>query len=110
MSSSACIAYFGLRFDVSVNEVDSLEQRRDARQIVAKGVGLSSYWGNFGGEIERYVLLIGTKIAILGIEDEATATLSNEQLSKVMIETMDRLRSANFADGAGLHLEWLPDA
>ncbi|WP_137871358.1 hypothetical protein [Sphingopyxis sp. 2PD] len=110
MSSSACVAYFGLRFDVSVEEIDSLEQRRDARQIAAKGVGLSSYWGNFGGESERYVLLIGTKIAILGVENEVAATLSNQQLSKVMIETVDRLRSANFADGAGLHLEWLSDA
>ncbi len=109
MSASACIAYFGLRFMVMPHEIDQLEARTDPRQVAAKKIGLTSYWGNFGGESERHILFVGTRIAILGPENEVTAALPVDRLLTVMSDTATRLQSADLVGEFGLHLEWLAD-
>lgn len=110
MSASSCIGYIGLRFEVRADEIDQLEGKSDPRQIAARRVGLSSYWANFGGETERYVLLVGTRIATLGPENDLAATLLTGQLLSLASDTSDRLRSANLVGEVSLHLEWLEDA
>lgn len=92
------------------DEVDGLEARSDPRQIAAKSARLSVYWGNFGDETERYILFVGTKVAVRGPEGELASTLSSQHLSSVMSETSAQLSSANFSGEIGLHLEWLLDA
>lgn len=110
MSAGACVAYLGLRFDVAEPEIKLLEQRRDPRQIAAKYAGLSTYWANFGGAIERYVLFVGTKVAILGPDDDRTNTLPAEYLADAIATTEERLRKGLFAGTVDLHLEWLENA
>ena len=110
MSASACIAFFGLRYETGPDEIELLEARSDPRQIAARRAGLNSYWANFGGDVDRYRLLVGTRIASLGPEDSAAASLPFEQLSGLMSDTMDKLRAAGLEGDAGLHLEWLADS
>ncbi|MPS66924.1 MAG: hypothetical protein E2586_00295 [Novosphingobium sp.] len=110
MSASACIAYFGLRYEVMPGEIDRLEGRSDTRQIAAKQVGLTSYWANFGGDADRYVLLVGTSVATLGLENDMTNTVAIERLLNIASDTAERLRSAKLTGDIGLHLEWLIDS
>lgn len=110
MSASVCIGYFGLRFEVQAHEIDQLEERSDPRQVAARQAGLTSYWANFGGEAERYVLFVGTQLAMLGPENDIAAALPIERLLSIASDTADRLRSARMVGEVGLHLEWLFDA
>lgn len=109
MSANACVAYFGLRFTVTPDEADSLEQRTDPRQIAAKRAGLNCYWGNFGGDAERYLLFVGRQIGILGLENDLTLDTPAAELTSLIADTIQRLSSADFKDDAGLHLEWIAD-
>jgi hypothetical protein len=110
MSASACVGYFGLRYEVLCDEVDRLEESLDPRQIAARRAGLSSYWANFGGETERYVLFVGAKLAILGPENDLTNSLAMERLLTLASNTAERLRLTDLTGEVGLHLEWLSDA
>lgn len=109
MSASACVFYFGVRYDVSEDEIAALELRADQRQRAAKLVGLESYWANFGGLEERYVLLVGTKIAILGPEDASSFSIPVERLQDIANTTGSRLDEAGLAGTRSLHVEWLED-
>lgn len=110
MSASACVAFLGLRYELIGDEIENLEERTDPRQVAAKRAGLTTYWGNFGGDRARYVLLIGTKIAILGPESHLSSATTFDQMSQVMLETKTRVGDAGLLGEVGLHLEWLADA
>ena len=109
MSASACVVYFGIRYEVSEDEISALELRTDPRQRAAKQVGLDSYWGNFGGPDERYVLLVGTRIAILGPEDASSSSITAARLQDIAIRTEGRLDDAGLDGLCSLHVEWLED-
>jgi hypothetical protein len=110
MSADACVVYFGLRFEVTSGEVEALELRRDPRQVAARGAGLTTYWGNFGGPAEHYVLLVGTKIAIVGPENEASARHSADDLAAIIAVTTSHLREAGLEGEPCLHIGWQEDA
>lgn len=109
MSASACIVYVGIRYEISASEVEGLELRADPRQREAKQVGLSSYWGNFGGQEVRYVLLVGTEIAILGPEDRSWSSVTVDRLKDIVGGTVEALGEAGLQGTCGLHVEWLED-
>jgi hypothetical protein len=109
MSASARVVYFGVRYDVSEDKIAALELKTDPRQRAAKQVGLESYWTNFGGLDERYVLLIGTKIAILGPEDASSISIPVEHLQDIANRTGSRLDEAGLGGPRSLHVEWLED-
>jgi hypothetical protein len=110
MSASACIVYVGIRYEVSDDEISALELRRDPRQRAAKQVGLNSYWGNFGGSEDRYLLLVGTEIAVLGPEDRSWSSVTIERLQDIVSGTEEALDEAGLEGPRGLHVEWLDDA
>ena len=56
------------------------------------------------------MLFVGTKIATLGPEDDMAVALSIEEILRLVPDTADRLRSADFSGNVGLYLEWLIDA
>ncbi|MCL4672271.1 MAG: hypothetical protein KJZ64_04920 [Sphingomonadaceae bacterium] len=109
MSASACVVYFGVRYDVSEDEISSLEFGTDPRQRAAKQGGLECYWTNFGGLEERYVLLIGKKIAVLGPEDALSFSIPMERLQDIANRTASRLDEADLRGPRSLHVEWLED-
>ena len=109
MSASACVVYFGIRYEISEDEISALELRIDPRQRAAKEVGLNSYWQNFGGPDERYVLLVGTQIAILGPEDALSSSITAARLQDIVSQTEGRLNEAGLEGPRSLHFEWLDD-
>ena len=110
MSADACIVYIGIRYDVSASEIEGLELRTDARQRAAKRVGLNSYWGNFGGSEDRYLLLVGTEIEVLGPENRSWSSVTVERLKDIISGTEDALEEAELEGDCALHIEWLEDA
>lgn len=110
MSSSCCVASVGLRFEIQISEIELLESRRDPRQIAAKTAGLDAYWTNFGGLKDRCVLLVGSRLGIVGPEDLANIQFSSEHLSNLLAETAVRLKSVGLAGPVTLNLEWLADS
>ena len=109
MSASACVAFYGLRFTILPGEIENLELRTDPRQIAARKADLATYWGNFGGENDRYVLFVGTKIAVLGPEGEHASALPHRRLLHLMSDTVDRLDSSGLVGDVGLYMEWEAD-
>ncbi|MBY8825116.1 hypothetical protein [Sphingomonas colocasiae] len=110
MSASACVAFYGLRFMILPDEIEDLEARTDPRQIAARRAGLATYWGNFGGENDGYVLFVGTKVAFLGPENAPASALPHKQMLQLMSDTMERLNVVGLAGDVGLYMEWQPDA
>lgn len=110
MSASACIAYVGLRFEVATDEIEALENREDNRQASARSVGLTSYWGNFGADADRYLLFIGTQVGILGPENASSVQILDQDLTAIMSDVRAKLEAAGIKGSVSLHLEWLDDA
>lgn len=110
MSANACVAFYGLRFMILPDEIEDLEARTDPRQIAARKADLATYWGNFGGENDRYVLFVGTRIAVLGPEDAPASALPHERMLQLMSATVERLNFIGLVGDVGLYMEWQADA
>jgi len=109
MSSDTCIAYFGLRIEISADEVEGVELRSDQRVVAARRAGLKYYFGNFGGLHERYLLFVGDQIGLLGLENSDAIGLSLEDVRELMDKTKAKLIEAGFEGAPSLHLQWQPD-
>jgi hypothetical protein len=96
--------------EVQPEEVEALENRVDPRQIRARQVGLSTYWGNFGGATDRYLLFVGHHLGTLGIEGGPSVAISRDALEGRLADVSEKLRTASLEGEVALHLEWLPDA
>lgn len=110
MSAEACVAFYGLRFEVAGAEVPGLEARSDPRLQSARKFGLKTYWGNFGLPGERYLLFIGSRLAVLGPENDASLSMDPATLAGLVDETDRKLEAAGFRGAPALHIEWMPDA
>jgi hypothetical protein len=109
MSASACVAFYGLRYEVAPSEIEALEERRDPRQVAARKAGLQTYWGNFDWAEPRYVLLVGARLAVLGPENDPFASLSIEQLAETVLLTDGKLAGVNLAGDRRLHIDFQED-
>lgn len=109
MSGDSFIVYFGLRFELSFDEIENVELRTDARISSARKAGLKYYFGNFGGQSEKYLLFVGEQIGIFGPEDiaELSVSMDDRVLSKERLRGM--LDIAGFKGEPELHLIWHPD-
>jgi hypothetical protein len=110
MSAYACVAFYGLRFEVRSEEVEALENRSDERILAARKAGLKCYWANFGDPGERYFLFVGAKLGILGPEDESEIALALPQLQTIHESTEAALRIAGLTGEPSLYLQWEQDA
>jgi hypothetical protein len=109
MSSDTFIAYFGVRFEISPDEIEGIELRSDPRVLAARKAGLKYYWGNFGGLQEKHALLVGSQIGILGPENSSEVRLSPNEAQASFDETTTKLKDAGFSEAPALYLMWQPD-
>jgi hypothetical protein len=106
MSAEACVAFFGVRHDITIEES---EDNNDPRIQAARKVGLQFYSGNFGGLEERYLLFIGSRLGILGAENSSEVTLSCDDLQALMESTKAKLQAAGLPGDPSLYFQWEPD-
>lgn len=109
MGANACVAFFGIRYQISPEEIDGLETRKDSRMVAAKNSGLSHYWANFGGLDEQYLLFVGTKLTVLGPEYDVEFEMDDQEVVAVMEQTQSNLKRAGLVGVPKLYLQWLPD-
>ncbi len=109
MSAEACLAFFGIRYEISRDELPLLEQRKDPRMREARLAGLKHYWGDFGGAGDRYYLFIGYQIGILGVENQLEVEFTPSDIESRILETQKRLRDGGFQGEPRLYLQWIPD-
>jgi len=109
MSTNSCVAYYGLRFEVSRDEVEHLETLSDSRFGIARRAGLKLYWGNFAAPGERYMLFVGEQLAILGPENSLELSLPSYSLQELMNSTRAKLQAAGLSGEPSLYLQWQPD-
>lgn len=110
MSASACLVFYGLRYEVPRNSWEALlENQADPRIQAAKSSGLHVYWANFGGLDERYLLFIGSKVGMLGPEDAIELEFSMEELQTIATRTSERLVTAGLVGSPALYFQWEED-
>jgi hypothetical protein len=110
MSADSTVVYYGVRFEVSDDEVVALENRSHEKIIVARRYGLKYYWGNFAAPNSKYLLFIGDELGIIGLENRRQIHFRAEDLAKRMKETETKLSRAGIAELPALYLEWQTDA
>ena len=110
MSADACIAYYGLRYEVAPNEIEALERRSDPRMVAAREVDLKSFWANFAAPDMRYFLFVGTELGVLGPEGQSEVRIGHLDFRTVMESTTSKLRTAGLDGEPALYLQWYPDA
>jgi hypothetical protein len=109
MSSESTIVFYGIRLEISDGELDSLEERTHPLLVTARQNGLKHYWGNFALKGSKYVLLIGDRLGVFGLENEKSLQISLPELATRAAETDDRLQRCGITEPARLLLEWQPD-
>jgi|688.fasta_scaffold310791_2 hypothetical protein len=103
------IAFYGVKFEMGDLDLDLLESRIHPFQIAAKRFGLDSYWGNFEGPNERFLLFVGRLLGKLGFEDRMEIQMTPDELMNVVQTVTAKLRDAGISDAAMLHLDFQPD-
>lgn len=109
MSSDTFIAYFGLKFEASPDEVEAIELRSDQRVAAARRAGIKYYFGDFGGSEESNLLFVGSQLGIIGPENSSSVEIELDQLQQLIDKTKSALADAGFEGVPSLHLQWQPD-
>ena len=107
MSAEAFVAFFGMRYEITIDES---EDNDDKRVQAARKAGLQNYSGNFGGLEERYLLFIGSRLGLLGAENKSEVNLPWDELQTLMETTKAKLHAAGLPGDPALYLQWEPDA
>jgi hypothetical protein len=108
MSREASLIFFGVRFEISEDEITSVEERNHPIVSRARSVGLQVYWENIGITTPTYCGFAGRKIAILGVEDEAEVSIEQSSLNELMDKVRNKLNEAGISSEPKLYLCWLP--
>jgi hypothetical protein len=109
MSAGSCIVYYGLRLDVSPDEIEGLENRSDERIVAARKTGLKSYWGKFDATEDHYLLFIGGQIGVFGPENQLELELSDAEFEALVNSVRAKLAAAGFEGTPRLYIHWQSD-
>jgi len=108
MSAESVVAFFGIRIELQKSDVEPLELRQHPLMLRARGASLQHYWGNFGGVDPKYLLLIGKKLAILGVENSSECIVSDAELRELTADVRRKLQAAGFDGEPALLLQVEP--
>ena len=109
MSAESFVVYFGLRFALDPDEVESLELRSDPRILAARKARLDYHWGNFGGLDAKYLLYVGYELGVFGVENSIETRFTGEDLQAIMEQTKAALIETGLNGNPELHLAYEPD-
>ena len=110
MSATTTLAFFGIRFAIEENEIESFEERTHLHQRLARQFALDHYWGNFEEPGERYYSFIGKRLAIIGAENDSEKSYSSSELEQIQRETQSKILSAGIEGEVALYVQSMPDA
>ncbi len=109
MSAPSCLVFFGVRFEVSDDEMELIETRTDQRLRDARAHRLDHYFGKFiVDDVEKHLLFIGKRLANIGFENAMQLTLAPDELQNVMRETARSLEGGGWTNPQ-LFVQYEPD-
>ena len=109
MSASYCLIYFGLRYEITADEIEPLELRTDQRIAVARKSRLDHWWDNFGGQDEQYLLYVGKELGIVGPEDKLEVRLNDDDFNAIVETTRAKLKQLGYEGSPKLYIQWMQD-
>ena len=108
MTKEASLIFFGIRFDISEDEIPSVEDRTHPIVSQARAVGLQIYWEDFGVDMPTYVGFVGRRLAILGVENEVEVAIEQSSLNELIDKVRNKLGQAGISGEPKLYMCWLP--
>jgi hypothetical protein len=110
MSAPSCLVFFGLRFDLSREEIEPVETRADERVVRARRSRLDHYMGKFvvDGK-ERWLLFVGKKIANVGPDTGLALDLDRADLERALEDTSRKLVEAGWSGPPRIFIQYEPD-
>jgi hypothetical protein len=110
MSADRTVVFYGIRFEITWEDVEKLDQDNGDRRIVAaRKANLDIYYANFGGLAERFLLFIGKHLGSLGLEDNQERILTKEEFDAIISATDSKLAASEFDGTPKLYIEWQQD-
>ena len=110
MSAESTVVFYGVQFNMRDEEITALEDRSHPLLVVARRNGLKHYWGNFATPNSKWLLFIGDKLGILGLENEWEIQIRHDDLSDRMNEVEAKLRLTGIDEPPILCMAWQPDS
>jgi hypothetical protein len=104
MGADSVIAYFGVRYELSEEEMDACEAGEDERTLRARRAKLD-YCFDRPTDGEGYFLYVGRRLANLGVEADVYEELSELGLLEIMAKTKTSLAKAEIAGEPALHFQ-----
>jgi hypothetical protein len=95
MGADAFIGFYGIEESLSPEEIKTLELRTDDRIKRARAAGLQFHFGRVT-DGRDYHLLIGRKIANLGVEGDEEAAYSDAEWQTIQSAVREKLKDAGF--------------
>lgn len=109
MSADSCLVFYGLSFELSGDDLEACELRKDPRIQAARSVGLHHYWGAFGIDREQYLLFVGLLIGTFGPEHQLEAQYVPAALEAAFQETDQKLKNAGFQGDPKVFIRYMLD-
>ena len=104
MSADAFVAFYGVRYTLSEDECEAVEQRTDPRVTAARRTRLDSHLGRLT-DGDPYYLLIGTSLGVFGVENQSARSVETTEIDRVMRQTAAMLVAAGLPGTPQLHLQ-----
>lgn len=108
MTSPFSVVFYGVRYRVSIDEIEQLENRNDRRLTDARNDGLEVFWSRFGDD-RSYFLFVGKRLSLMGVGNDLSKTYSRREIETAMDDVEDRLSKGNWEGSVRLHLQWGED-
>ena len=107
MGADAFAAFYGIRLMIDGDEDEDLEpyedeSHEDIRR--AHDEGLDTYFGRLT-DGEPYFLLVGKRLAVLGVENEPDCVISDGEFARITAEVRRKLAAAGLKETPALHLQ-----
>jgi hypothetical protein len=104
MGADSFIAFFGVRFELLEEEIESCETRADERIRKARKAKLDFCFDR-PTDGEKYFLYVGRSLAGLGVEAEVYEKLSEAELFEIVSQTKTRLTQAKIGGEPSFHFQ-----
>jgi hypothetical protein len=108
MSSDRCIVFIGVRREISEEEIDLCESDTHPIMDACKREGLQVYWFNADSSGERFLLLVGKLIGILGRENSNEVSVSADQVAALITFVHVKLMKAGIEGSPMLSIQLEP--
>src|SRR6266436_9114232 len=101
MGADAVVIFYGVRITIADEDLEACEEESHEVVRLAHDADLDTYLGRLT-DGELYFLLIGKRLAVLGVENDTERAFSDAEFGRISSETRRRLVAGGFDQQAAL--------